>query len=50
MVTRDETKRLSNIQDHGLDFIGCEVVYDGPIIFREDDRLVYGERHIDLLG
>jgi len=50
MVTWDETKRLSNIRDHGLDFIGCEVVFDGPITTREDDRLDYGEQRINLLG
>ena len=50
MVTWDETKRLSNIQEHGLDFIGCEVVFDGPITTREDDRLYYGEQRINLLG
>ena len=49
-ATWDETKRLSNIQDHGLDFVGCEAVFDGPIIAREDDRLDYGEQRVSLLG
>jgi len=50
MVTWDEPKRLSNIKDHGLDFVGCESVFDGPIITREDDRLAHGEQRINLLG
>ena len=38
MVTWDESKRLLDIKDHGLDFVGCEIVFDGPVITREDDR------------
>ena len=50
MVTWDESKRLTNIRDHELDFVGCEVVFDGPVTTREDDRLHYGEQRINLLG
>ena len=50
MVTWDEPKRRSNIKDHGLDFVGCDSVFDGPIITQEDDRLVYGEQRINLIG
>lgn len=46
----DEPKRLSNIQDHGIDFAGCEVIFDGPVVTRDDDRLYYGEQRINLLG
>jgi len=49
-MTWDEPKRRLNIRDHGLDFAGCESVFDGPIITREDDRLAYGEQRINLLG
>ena len=49
MVTWDEPKRRSNIKDHGLDFVGCDSVFDGPIITQEDDRLVYGEQRINLI-
>ena len=49
MVTWDEPKRRSNIKDHGLDFVGCDCVFDGPIITQEDDRLVYGEQRINLI-
>lgn len=35
---------------HGLDFAGCEAVFDHPVITREDDRDVYSEQWINLLG
>lgn len=50
MVTWDEDKRLYNIQRHGLDFTGCDAVFDGPVITRDDDREDYGEQRINLLG
>ena len=50
MPTWDEPKRLRNIRDHGLDFIGCEAVFDGPVVSDEDDRDSYGELRINLLG
>ncbi len=50
MPTWDQPKRLSNIKDHGLDFVGCEVVFDGPVVAWDDDRVVYGELRINLLG
>jgi uncharacterized protein len=50
MPTWDPPKRLSNIKDHGLDFVGCEVVFDGPVVAWDDDRVVYGELRINLLG
>ena len=50
MVTWDKQKRLLNLKDHKLDFVGCEVVFDGPVITQEDDRIAYGEMRINLLG
>lgn len=50
MVTWDETKRQSNLRDHGLDFAGCEAVFDGPVVGWDDDRDGYGEQRINLLG
>jgi hypothetical protein len=50
MVTWDETKRQANLRNHGLDFVGCEAVFDGPIVTREDAREAYGEQRINLLG
>lgn len=50
MVTWDEPKRLTNLREHGFDFVGCEAVFDGPVTTREDDRMNYGEHRINLLG
>ncbi len=50
MVTWDESKRRLNIKNHGLDFTGCDVVFDATVITLEDDRLAYGEQRLNLLG
>ena len=50
MPTWDERKRQSNLKDHGLDFLGCEAVFDGPVVTWDDDRVAYGELRINLLG
>ena len=50
MVSWDEPKRQLNINDHQLDFTGCDGVFDGPVITFEDDRLAYGEQRLNLLG
>jgi uncharacterized protein len=50
MLTWDKSKRKRNIKEHGLDFVGCDSVFDGSVITREDDRLAYGEQRINLIG
>lgn len=50
MASWDELKRIRNIRVHGLDFVGCEAVFDGPVVAWEDDRESYGEQRINLLG
>lgn len=50
MVTWDESKRQLTIRSHGLDFLGCEVVWDGPVLAQEDDREPYGEQGVNLIG
>jgi uncharacterized protein len=50
MPTWDKTKRLSNIKDHGLDFEGCEVIFDEFTIVTEDDREAYGEQRLNVVG
>jgi len=50
MITYDENKRQSNITSHELDFVGCETVFDGPMVSWEDDRESYGEQRINALG
>ncbi len=50
MITYDEAKRQLNLSNHGLDFIGCEAILDGPVLAEEDNRLPYGEQRINLIG
>ncbi|MGH7341498.1 MAG: BrnT family toxin [Candidatus Rokuibacteriota bacterium] len=50
MATWDEGERRANLRVHGLDFKGCEAVFDGPVVTHEDVRAVYGEQRINLLG
>lgn len=50
MITWDEPKRQSNIKDHGWDFVGCDAVFDYPVISEEDTREAYGEQRINLIG
>lgn len=50
MVTYDEAKREANIRNHGFDFVGCEVVFAGFTITREDGRDDYGELRLQTLG
>ena len=47
MLTWDEVKRKLNIKDHGLDFVGCDAIWDHFTVTREDRRQDYGEeRHV----
>jgi uncharacterized protein len=50
MPTWNEKKRLANIAKHGVDFAGCEVMFDGPIVTLEDVRDFYGERRQNGVG
>jgi uncharacterized protein len=50
MVTYDEVKRLANIKNHGFDFLGSDVVFEGFTITREDMRDGYGELRLQTLG
>ena len=43
MLTWDEVKRKLNIKIHGLDFVGCDAVWDHFTVTREDRRQDYGE-------
>ena len=40
----DESKRLSNIKKHKLDFVGVEEVFDGYTVSIEDRCVSYGEQ------
>ena len=46
----DEAKRQSNIQKHGIDFIGVEEVFAGKTLTILDDRFDYGETRYVTLG
>jgi hypothetical protein len=46
----DEAKRQSNIQKHGIDFIGVERVFTGTTVTILDDRFDYGESRFITLG
>ena len=50
MITWDENKRQRNIREHGLDFAGCDAVFDNPVTTEEDTRLHYSEQRVNLLG
>jgi uncharacterized protein len=46
----DETKRLSNLEERGVDFRDAALIFEGPIIVKEDTRRDYGERRFRALG
>jgi len=50
VITFDEAKRQNNLRQHGLDFLGCEAVFDGPVVSWDDARAFYGEQRINVLG
>jgi len=50
VVTWDEKKRLANIRAHGLDFVGCEAIWDGFTVIREDMRERYTEQRLVTFG
>ncbi|MDR2153642.1 MAG: BrnT family toxin [Burkholderiaceae bacterium] len=50
MLTWDEDKRQANIAKHGVDFAGCDAIFDGPVLSEEDGREAYGEQRINVLG
>ena len=50
MTTWDAAKRRKNIKEHGLDFVGCESIWDNFTVTREDIRKHYGERRLVTFG
>jgi uncharacterized DUF497 family protein len=50
VVTWDEKKRLANIKVHGLDFLGCEAIWDDFTVTREDIRQAYREQRLVAFG
>jgi uncharacterized DUF497 family protein len=50
MFSWDETKRLSNLRKHGIDFRDSPKIFSGFTLTEEDDRESYGERRLLTLG
>ena len=50
MLTWNEGKRKSNHKSHGLDFAGCEAIWDHFTVTREDKRQDYGEARLVCFG
>lgn len=50
MLTWDESKRKLNIKNHGLDFDGCDAIWDDFTVTREDKRQDYGEQRLVCFG
>ena len=50
MPTWDEAKRKANIKKHGLDFAGCEAIFDGTVSIIEDSSKPYGELRLNAVG
>ena len=46
----DETKRLTNLRKHGIDFIDVPIVFDGYIVTVADERFNYGEQRFVTFG
>ncbi len=50
MNTWDETKRASNLTNHGVDFADLEGFFDGDLLTREDTRAAYQEQRLQSIG
>ena len=50
MSTWNEAKRRRNLKVHGLDFEGCDAIWDNFTITREDIRRAYGEKRLVVFG
>jgi uncharacterized DUF497 family protein len=46
----DETKRKANLRRHGIDFAGCESLFEGCTLTVEDRRIDYGEPRFVTIG
>lgn len=49
-VDWDEAKRRRNLRKHGIDFIGCEAVFEGDTLTMEDIRFSYDELRFVTIG
>jgi hypothetical protein len=46
----DETKRQSVIAQRGVDILYAALIFDGPVLSRQDDRHDYGESRYISVG
>lgn len=46
----DDTKRKSNIKNHGIDFINAPMIFSGYTLTILDDRYDYGEERFVSFG
>jgi hypothetical protein len=46
----DENKRLTNIRQHGIDFVDVPEIFDRETVTIEDDRFEYGEERFITFG
>jgi uncharacterized DUF497 family protein len=46
----DPAKRKRNLRKHAIDLAECDLVFDEPMVTREDDRLAYDEQRFISLG
>ena len=46
----DENKNKSNIDKHGIDFNDAKLIFDNPIIVKEDKKNEYGEKRWIAIG
>ncbi len=50
MFEWNEKKREQNRAKHGVDFLDAALIFEGPILAREDTRQDYGETRLIALG
>ena len=46
----DEAKRLSNLEERGVDFQDAALIFQGTVIVKEDTRENYGEQRFRAIG
>ncbi len=46
----DESKRISNLRKHGIDFLDVPPVFNSSILTSEDERFDYGEERFVTFG
>jgi uncharacterized DUF497 family protein len=46
----DESKRLTNLRKHAIDFVDALTIFDGDAVTIEDDRFDYDEQRFMTLG